>query len=148
MVFSPTLTGLGERSHLLNKDINLDTHIADIVNVIRLIAEISGENIITGEDVKGKVTLRLRSVPWDKARQTVLELIRETARQGATVVLSSHDLAEVSSVCGRAAILREGRLIELAPVAEIVRQGELRIKARFSPEGSRPPASRWAKMRR
>ena len=34
-VFAPTLTGLGERSHLLSKDINLDTHIADIVNVIR-----------------------------------------------------------------------------------------------------------------
>lgn len=34
-VFSPTLTGLGERSHLLSKDINLDTHIADIVNVIK-----------------------------------------------------------------------------------------------------------------
>src|SRR5262249_55533453 len=33
-VFSPTLTGLGERSHLLRKDINLDTHITDIVNVI------------------------------------------------------------------------------------------------------------------
>jgi hypothetical protein len=34
-VFSPTLTGLGERSHLLSKDINLDTHITDIVNVIK-----------------------------------------------------------------------------------------------------------------
>jgi len=34
-VFSPTLTGLGERSRLLNKDINLDTHITDIVNVIK-----------------------------------------------------------------------------------------------------------------
>ena len=34
-VFTPTLTGLGERSHLLNRDINLDTHIADIVNVFR-----------------------------------------------------------------------------------------------------------------
>jgi pimeloyl-ACP methyl ester carboxylesterase len=34
-VFAPTLTGLGERSHLLNKDINLDTHIIDIVNLIR-----------------------------------------------------------------------------------------------------------------
>jgi pimeloyl-ACP methyl ester carboxylesterase len=34
-VFAPTLTGLGERSHLLSKDINLDTHIADIVNVIK-----------------------------------------------------------------------------------------------------------------
>ena len=34
-VFSPTLTGLGERSHLLNRTINLDTHITDIVNVIK-----------------------------------------------------------------------------------------------------------------
>ena len=34
-VFSPTLTGLGERSHLLNTSINLTTHITDIANVIR-----------------------------------------------------------------------------------------------------------------
>src|SRR5262249_648446 len=34
-VFAPTLTGVGERSHLLNKDINLDTHITDIVNVVK-----------------------------------------------------------------------------------------------------------------
>jgi hypothetical protein len=34
-VFTPTLTGLGERSHLLSRDINLDTHIADVVNVFR-----------------------------------------------------------------------------------------------------------------
>lgn len=34
-VFSPTLTGLGERSHLLSKEINLDTHITDIVNVVK-----------------------------------------------------------------------------------------------------------------
>jgi pimeloyl-ACP methyl ester carboxylesterase len=34
-VFSPTLTGLGERSHLMSGSINLDTHIADVVNVIK-----------------------------------------------------------------------------------------------------------------
>jgi len=34
-VFTPTLTGVGERSHLLSKDINLDTHITDIVNVFK-----------------------------------------------------------------------------------------------------------------
>jgi pimeloyl-ACP methyl ester carboxylesterase len=34
-VFAPTLTGLGERSHLLTKDVNLDTHIADVVNVVK-----------------------------------------------------------------------------------------------------------------
>ncbi len=33
-VYTPTLTGLGERSHLMNKDINLDLHIQDVVNHI------------------------------------------------------------------------------------------------------------------
>src|SRR5262249_3578737 len=34
-VFAPTLTGLGERSHLMSGMITLDTHITDVVNVIR-----------------------------------------------------------------------------------------------------------------
>lgn len=34
-VFTPTLTGLGERAHLLSRDVNLETHIADVVNLIR-----------------------------------------------------------------------------------------------------------------
>jgi pimeloyl-ACP methyl ester carboxylesterase len=34
-VFTPTLTGLGERSHLLRAGINVSTHVADIVNVIK-----------------------------------------------------------------------------------------------------------------
>jgi pimeloyl-ACP methyl ester carboxylesterase len=33
-VYAPSLTGGGDRSHLLSKDINLDTHIADIVNLV------------------------------------------------------------------------------------------------------------------
>lgn len=35
IVYRPTLTGLGERVHLANSTVNLSTHIADIVNVIR-----------------------------------------------------------------------------------------------------------------
>jgi pimeloyl-ACP methyl ester carboxylesterase len=34
-VFTPTLTGLGERSHLLRPGIDLATHVADIVSVMR-----------------------------------------------------------------------------------------------------------------
>jgi pimeloyl-ACP methyl ester carboxylesterase len=34
-VFTPTLTGVGERSHLMNATIDLDTHISDVVNVIK-----------------------------------------------------------------------------------------------------------------
>jgi pimeloyl-ACP methyl ester carboxylesterase len=33
-VFTPTLTGVGERSHLLAPQVNLDTHIDDVVNLI------------------------------------------------------------------------------------------------------------------
>jgi ABC-2 type transport system ATP-binding protein len=64
-------------------------------------------------------------------RQVVLDLIREAADAGATVLLSSHDLSEVSAVCGRAGILREGRLVEVAPISKIVQQGERRLKVWF-----------------
>jgi ABC-2 type transport system ATP-binding protein len=65
-------------------------------------------------------------------RDVVLNLIQETAAGGAAILLSSHDLSEVSAVCKRAAILREGRLVELAPIAEIVQQGEQRLKVWFA----------------
>jgi hypothetical protein len=34
-VFTPTLTGVGDLSHLLSKDIVLNTHITDIVNLVK-----------------------------------------------------------------------------------------------------------------
>jgi pimeloyl-ACP methyl ester carboxylesterase len=34
-VYTPTLTGLGERSHLLSPDVNLDTHIEDVSGLIQ-----------------------------------------------------------------------------------------------------------------
>ncbi len=55
-VYRPTLTGLGERSHLVSPDTNLSTHIEDIVNVILyesltdvvLIGHSYGGMVITG----------------------------------------------------------------------------------------------------
>jgi ABC-2 type transport system ATP-binding protein len=64
-------------------------------------------------------------------RQVVLDLIREAADAGSTVLLSSHDLSEVEAVCGRAGIVREGRLVELASISQIVGQGEHRLKVWF-----------------
>ncbi len=65
-------------------------------------------------------------------RQCVPGLIREAAEGGATVLLSSHDLSEVAAVCERAAILRRGRLVELATIAEIVEQQQQRLKVWFA----------------
>jgi len=52
-VYTPTLTGLGERVHLLNREIGLDTHIADIVNV--LIFEDLHDVILVGHSLAGTI---------------------------------------------------------------------------------------------
>ncbi len=52
--------------------ISLDFKDADIHNIFRLIAEVSSLNIITSEDVKGKVTIRMVNVPWDQALEVIL----------------------------------------------------------------------------
>ncbi len=54
------------------KRITIDLKDADVVNVIRLIAEVSGENIITSDAVGGKITLKLRNVPWEQALDIIL----------------------------------------------------------------------------
>jgi ABC-2 type transport system ATP-binding protein len=45
--------------------------------------------------------------------------VREARERGQTVFLSSHQLAEVEAVCDRVAILRAGRLVEVADVAAL-----------------------------
>jgi pimeloyl-ACP methyl ester carboxylesterase len=50
-VFAPTLTGLGERAHLIGPAVDLDTHIADIVNVIE--AEELSDVVLVGHSYGG-----------------------------------------------------------------------------------------------
>lgn len=50
-VFTPTLTGLGERAHLIGPEIDLDTHIADIVNAIE--AEELTDAVLVGHSYGG-----------------------------------------------------------------------------------------------
>ena len=52
--------------------LSLDFKDADIHNIFRLIAEVSDLNIITSDEVKGKVTVRLVNVPWDQALDVIL----------------------------------------------------------------------------
>jgi ABC-2 type transport system ATP-binding protein len=63
--------------------------------------------------------------------------IAEAAGRGQTVFLSSHQLAEVEAVCTRVGILRRGRLVEVAGLAELrrLRRSEVVVDlARPSPE--------------
>ncbi len=50
----------------------------------------------------------------------ILTLLRDLRRDlGLTLVLIAHDLAVVRHMCDRVAVMRNGRLVELAPVAEL-----------------------------
>jgi type IV pilus assembly protein PilQ len=64
--------GLHEKIYRGRK-ISLDFKDADIKNILRLIAEVSNLNIIAGDDVTGKITMRLVDVPWDQALDVILQ---------------------------------------------------------------------------
>ena len=64
---------LGQRRYV-GRRISMDFQQADISNVLRLIAEVSGFNIVVGENVKSKVTMKLVGVPWDQALDMLLKM--------------------------------------------------------------------------
>jgi type IV pilus assembly protein PilQ len=85
--------------------IDLDFKDADIHNILRLLAEVGGVNIVTSDDVQGSVTIRMRDVPWDQA----LDVIMEAKGLGAE---------------------RKGNLIRVAPQAVLEKERELAIARR------------------
>jgi type IV pilus assembly protein PilQ len=62
------------QTRFAGRRVSLDFQQADITNILRLIAEVSGFNIVVGEGVKAKVTMKLVSVPWDQALDMLLKM--------------------------------------------------------------------------
>ena len=60
-------------SQYTGERISLDFQDADIHGIFRLVAEVSNLNIVTADNVKGRVTIRLDNVPWDQALDTILK---------------------------------------------------------------------------
>lgn len=89
----------------VGRKISLDFQDADIANVIRLIADVSNLNIVLGEDIKGKVTLKLINVPWDQALDIILKM---------------NNLGQI----------REGNIIRIATLTNIARQQDEEAKAK------------------
>lgn len=92
-VYTPTLTGLGERSHLGHPELGLETHIQDIVNVLKyedvsgviLVGHSSSGSVITGvADLVPQQIAHLvyldAFVPTDG--QTMMDVIPPDRRQG------------------------------------------------------------------
>jgi len=95
------------------KKITLDFKDADIDNILRLFAEVSDLNIITTEDVKGTVTVRLVDVPWDQAFD---------------IILQSKNLG----------VERIGNVMRIAPLERISAERKLRAEAGKATEEIQP----------
>ena len=85
--------------------ISLDFKDADLANVFRIIAEVSNLNIITTDDVKGKVSVRLINVPWDQA----LDIVLKAKGLGAT---------------------QEGNVLRIAPLSVLRAEDKARLDAK------------------
>lgn len=101
-VFSPTLTGLGERSHLLSKDINLDTHVTDIVNVVKweslkdICFVVHSYGGIPGSGAVEQISERISSIVWVDAFKPdngqSVDLVPDTRRKS---ILSAFEKGEL-----------------------------------------------------
>jgi type IV pilus assembly protein PilQ len=70
--------GAPQQARYRGKRVSFEFKDIDIQNLLRVIAEISKRNIVVADDVSGRVTIRLRNVPWDQA----LDLILRTKQLG------------------------------------------------------------------
>jgi len=97
--------------------ISLELKETDILDVLRLIADVSKLNIIAGDNVQGTVTVRLLNVPW---------------QQALSIILRSKGLGQE----------RLGNIIRIAPLTELQAESELKIsrlkaKREFEPLSTR-----------
>ena len=65
-------------------------------------------------------------------QEEFLALVREERERGCAVFLSSHELDEVERVCDRVGIIREGRLIAVERVADLLGKTGRRVAVEFA----------------
>ncbi len=65
-------TAMTDSKKYTGQKLSFDFKDADIKNIFRLLAEVSGRNIVVTSDVNRRVTLRLVEVPWDQAMDLLI----------------------------------------------------------------------------
>ena len=109
--------GLVHRTKYVGKKVSFEFKDIDIHNLLRVIAEVSKKNVVVADDVSGKVTIRLRNVPWDQA----LELILRSKNLG------KEEMGNIIRVAPLKALEEEAKLREERRKSQ-VRQEELVVQ--------------------
>lgn len=70
-----------------------------------------------------------------ESRRFILQSVAELAKQGVTVIYTSHYLQEIEQLCQNLAILHQGKLVYQGKVQDILQQhGQLELRLQTSPE--------------
>ena len=72
-------------------------------------------------------------------RQTLWQFIAKLNREGHTVLLTTHYLEEAEALCGRLAMLKQGRVLALASTSELLKSASSNV-LRFKLDGQLPAA--------
>src|SRR5882724_11947143 len=85
--------------HLITQEIKD----ADVVNLLRILAAESGRNIVSGDDVKGRVSISLKNVTWEQALDTILEVrgLAKVERDGVIRIVSIEQLTKEKEALAR-----------------------------------------------
>ena len=70
------------------KTVSLDVQSADVRDVLRLLAETGGVNILASGEVQGTMTVRLVDVPWEQALDAVLQLTGLAQERQGHIILT------------------------------------------------------------
>ena len=97
-VYTPTLTGLGEREHLLSAKVNLDLHITDVVKVLEF-EDLRGV-ILVGHSYGGMVITGVADRAYGRIGHLVY-LDAATPVNGQSLVDVAGPLLELARVGGR-----------------------------------------------
>ncbi|HSP81928.1 MAG TPA: AMIN domain-containing protein, partial [Myxococcaceae bacterium] len=134
--------GAPRQARYRGKKVSFEFKDIDIQNLLRVIAEISKKNIVVADDVSGKVTIRLRNVPWDQA----LDLILRTKALGKEEIGNIIRVAPLKTLeeetklrqeRKRSLVQQEELLVNLIPVNYAVAQEmSSRVKDVLSERGS------------
>ncbi|WP_341685591.1 ABC transporter ATP-binding protein [Limnohabitans sp.] len=72
-------------------------------------------------------------------RQTLWQFIAKLNKQGHTVLLTTHYLEEAEALCGRIAMLKQGRVVALERTSDLLRSASAQV-LRFKMDGVLPDA--------
>ncbi len=113
---------LGTNQQFYGKKISIEANDAEIRDIIKFISDESGVNLVLHDEVKGKLSLKLRQIPWDQALVVIMKTHKlGYSRQGQILRIARlDDLKKEEEDFAKAAKLKQTILplyVKMIPVS-------------------------------